>query len=345
MTTQSVDSSCGVTRVRVWDGWRGIAIALVLCGHFYDFPSLHEDRMGVDVFFGLSGMLMSIILIEKRMSLRDFYIRRFSRIFPALFFLVLVLFAFAAAMGHEIHPAELPASLFFVRTYFPQTPHIWETQTSTAHLWSLNVEEHAYVLMSVVALLIVSVTRTAIVLLCVGLGSICFALFYYTHNTVDGFEILSIRTESASSFIFLSAGYGLLKRRAGWTLPIAAVITLILIAPLCYAYATPLWLRFTLAPVVLAIAVNHLEDLTGFIRTLLSNPLLCWLGTCSYSIYLWQQVFFEWHWALPGGLLAGLVLSVVAGAGSFYLLENPCRRYINRRWSAKPVFRRLPESP
>ena len=71
-------------RVAVWDGWRGIAISMVLCGHFYDIKWLWEDRMGVDIFFVLSGMLMSIILFDKRQSLKDFYIRRLSRIYPAL---------------------------------------------------------------------------------------------------------------------------------------------------------------------------------------------------------------------------------------------------------------------
>ncbi len=295
--------------------------------------------MGVDVFFCLSGMLMSIILFEQRMSLRDFYIRRISRIFPALVFLVLVLFAAAAAMSNEIHPAELPASLLFLRTYIPVSPNIWETQTSTAHLWSLNVEEHAYILMSVMTLVLVSITRSAWLLLLIGLCSIAFACVYYLQDsTPEIFEVMSIRTESAASFIFLSAGYGLLKRRAGWKMPLWVFLILIILAPLCYAYVTPLWLRFTLAPVVLALAVNHLEDLSGILKSVLSNRVLCWLGTCSYSIYLWQQPMFEYAWAIPGGHRTGLVLSIIAGVCSFYLLENPVRRFINHKWSPKPVY-------
>lgn len=326
-------------RVQVWDGWRGVAIALVLCDHFYNFSGLQEGRMGVDVFFCLSGMLMSIILFEHRMSLKDFYVRRLSRIFPALIVLVLVSFAFSAAMSHEIHWAELPASLLFIRTYLPISPHIWETQTSTGHLWSLNVEEHAYIAMSIMTLLIASIFRSAMLLLLIGAASIGVAAVYYLDAGVDGFEILSIRTESASSFIFLSAGYGLLKRKHGWRIPTGVFVVLVLIAPLCYAHATPLWLRFSLAPVVLSIAVNHLEDLQGLLKLLLSHPLLCWLGTCSYSIYLWQQLFFEWSWAFPGGMLTGLVLSMAAGTASYYLLEKPCRRRINAKWSPKPEFR------
>jgi len=47
-TGASADSG----RVPIWDGWRGMAILLVLCGHFYDIGWVWEDRMGVDVFFG-----------------------------------------------------------------------------------------------------------------------------------------------------------------------------------------------------------------------------------------------------------------------------------------------------
>ena len=63
------------------DGWRGIAIAMVLISHFLgDLGSY--GRMGVDVFFVLSGLLMANILFVKRMPLSKFYKRRFSRVFP-----------------------------------------------------------------------------------------------------------------------------------------------------------------------------------------------------------------------------------------------------------------------
>jgi peptidoglycan/LPS O-acetylase OafA/YrhL len=327
------------SRVTVWDGWRGLAIALVLCGHFFDLPWIHEDRMGVDVFFGLSGMLMSIILFEKKISLRDFYIRRFSRIFPALLFLVLCLFTLAALQSHTIAPMELPASLLFIRTYFPQSPHIWETQTSTAHLWSLNIEEHAYILMSALAITIAGLRSAATVMALVGVLSVAIACYYFSTNPPDQFELLSIRTESAISFIFFSATYGLLKRRGNWKIRSPFIIALILLVPTCYIYSTPLALRFTIAPLLLGIVVNHLQEIEGIARAFLNSRLLRWLGACSFSIYLWQQPFFEYAYAIPGGLPVGMVLSIIAGAMSYYLLEQPVRKAINSRWSPKPVYR------
>lgn len=326
-------------RVDVWDGWRGLAILLVLCGHFLDLQWIHEDRMGVDVFFGLSGMLMSILLFEKKISLKDFYIRRFSRIFPALLFLVLCLFALAALQNHTIAPAELPASLLFIRTYFPASPHIWETQTSTAHLWSLNVEEHAYILMSLLAVTLAGLRSAAVALALISILSIAIACYYFINNSPDQFELLSIRTESAISFIFFAAAYGLMKRRKDWKLRPAFIIALILLVPTCYIYSTPLSLRFTVAPILLGIVVNHLQELEGIARSLLTNRVMKWFGACSFSIYLWQQPFFEYAYAIPGGLAGGLVLSIVAGMLSFYVLEQPLRKAINAKWSAKPTYR------
>ncbi len=339
MANQQPVSHATDARIAVWDGWRGLAIALVLCGHFFDLSWIHEDRMGVDVFFGLSGMLMSVILFEKRISLKDFYIRRFSRIFPALLFLVICLFTLAALQSHTIAPMELPASLLFIRTYIPQSPHIWETQTSTAHLWSLNVEEHAYMLMSLLAITIAGIRSAACAMGVVALLSIAIAYYYFSNNSVSQFELLSIRTESAISFVFFSAAYGLIKRRYHWKIRSPFIIALMLLVPTCYIYSTPLTLRFTVAPILLGIVVNHLQEIEGITKTMLKSKALRWLGACSFSIYLWQQPFFEYAYAIPGGLPVGMLLSIVAGAMSFYILEQPLRKAINTRWSAKPTYR------
>jgi len=102
-----------------------MAILLVLCGHFYDIKWVWEDRMGVDVFFVLSGMLMSIILFEKRITLRDFYIRRLSRIYPVFFVCVVTMFALAFVLRADFSWKEILASLTFMRTYLPPEPGIW----------------------------------------------------------------------------------------------------------------------------------------------------------------------------------------------------------------------------
>ena len=168
----SVATEHASDRILVWDGWRGMAILLVLCGHFFDIKWVWEDRMGVDVFFVLSGMLMSVILFEKRISLRDFYIRRLSRIYPAFFVCVIAMFAIGFALSAEFSWQEVIACLTFMRTYFPAETHIWSSNVTVAHFWSLNIEEHAYLFLSALTLFFINRRFIAIGLLCVAAGTV-----------------------------------------------------------------------------------------------------------------------------------------------------------------------------
>jgi len=303
----------GSQRIGNWDGWRGIAIVLVLCGHFLNIEWLWEDRLGVDVFFVLSGMLMSIILFEKRLSLRDFYIRRLSRIYFS--------------------------TLLFLRTYLPAEPDIWATDVAIGHLWSLNVEEHAYLFLSLISLILVRRKYIAWLLLALGVGSVLLSFYHYNIIPTEEIKLYLIRTESAVVFIFFSAGYGLLRRQFEWTLPPLVPVVCFAGAVACYALALPLWLVFAVSPILLAICVNHLDDLPKLVNKLLLFAPLRYIGLWSYSIYLWQQFFYIYAWKIPGGRPAGLLLALVFGISSYYLLETPVRRLINSKWSANPVYR------
>ncbi len=319
-----------MNRVEVWDGWRGLAILFVLVGHFANIEWLWEDRFGVDIFFVLSGMLMSKILFEQRMKLKRFYIRRFSRIFPVFLAYIFVAYSLAILAKFEFSVLEMFSTIAFLRTYLPVEPHIFNTDIAIGHLWSLNVEEHAYVIMSVLTLIFLSVKRAAYALLVLGAAAIAVS-FYYSNSGTAG-EYFYIRTESAISFVFLSAGYSLLRSRyswqgTAWLSPVCFVLALC-----CYVDAMPRWLTWSVAPVLLALAANHLTNVALPIQ-----KMLCWrplqlLGLYSYSIYLWQQPLYMYHQLLPGGLLTGLILALMVGCLSFHFFENPLRQWINTRW-------------
>ncbi len=319
-------------RVDVWDGWRGMAIIFLLCGHFVNTPWISEDRMGVDFFFVLSGMLMSTILFEKRMNLRDFYIRRFSRIIPAFTLFILVTFLAAKLISLDFSANEVIANLTFLRTYYPEEPHIWSTDVPVGHLWSLNVEEHAYVIMSIMTLFILRNTHAAYVLVLLGLISIGICFYYYSLGEYAP-AYFRIRTESAISFIFLSAGYSLIRKQRQITVhPILPVITLLL-ASMCYLSVMPEWLAFSLSPLLLAFTLNHLLEATRLLRAILELKAVRLMGIWSFSIYLWQQPFYEFNWKIPGPDFVGLFLAIIVGTLSFYLFENPVRAWINNRWT------------
>lgn len=322
----------GMARVDVWDGWRGMAIIFLLCGHFANTPWIWEDRLGVDLFFVLSGMLMSTILFEKRMNLRDFYIRRFSRIIPVFSLFIVVMYTFAALTSLEFEMREVAANLTFLRTYYPLEPHIFNTDVPVGHLWSLNVEEHAYVIMSIITLFFLRNTNAAYLLLSLGIISIGLCFYYYL-NDATAPENFRIRTESAVSFIFLSAGYNLTKKHFNITthpfLPIAALSGAII----CYLEIMPDWLSFSLSPLLLAFSLNHLLEASRILQDILKLKMVRLMGIWSFSIYLWQQPFYHFNWKIPGPDFVGLIMAIVVGALSFYLFENPVRSWINRRWT------------
>ena len=329
-------------RIDIWDGWRGLAISFLLMGHFIDIEWIWEDRLGVDLFFVLSGMLMSKILFEQRTNLKDFYIRRFSRIFPVLLLFVLTVYSLATVAGWEYQIREIFANLTFIRTYYPSEPHIWDVTVPTGHLWSLNVEEHAYLIMSIMTIIFLRNKYAASGLILLGLLSIMICFYNYlsveNYNHLDAENLqdrFRIRTDCAISFIFLSAGYNLFKNSMAIKPNAAIPVLTFLIAITCYVENFPDWLSFSLAPILLAFTVNHLVDTPKFFQSLLSLKVIRMVGIWSYSIYLWQQVFYRFSYAIPGGAMTGLFLSIMVGILSFYLYENPIRSWINSRWTKR----------
>ena len=83
-------------RLDYLDGWRGLAIVLVLQSHFLPSHAIDSGQLGVDIFFCLSGLLMSNLLFVKRVSLVHFYKRRISRILPAFLLFITVVYGLAA---------------------------------------------------------------------------------------------------------------------------------------------------------------------------------------------------------------------------------------------------------
>jgi len=331
-------------RIDVWDGWRGIAILLVLIGHFAFTQWVWEERLGVDVFFVLSGMLMSNILFIDRLGLRDFYIRRFSRVVPTLLVFLCASLLISILLNYDFKLSEFVASAFFIRTYFPAEPVYFSTSLPTGHLWSLNVEEHSYVLMSIMSLVLIARGKIALALFSIYCVSVVLNFLNYIALPEKEFYFSLIRTESAIGFIAFSAAYNLFKKDRSFSLPAYLPLVLLVITFLCYLEIAPVWLTFCFGPIFLGIAVNHLVDCAKPIQQLLTFAPLRWFGMLSYSMYLWQQIFYKLFYALPGKAFTGFVLSVVVGACSFYFFENPVRRYINQRWSPNPQYRQAAKS-
>lgn len=312
-------------RLPYLDGWRGIAIFMVLLAHFAHIGEPDLGRFGVDLFFVLSGLLMGRILFQQRMPIGLFYRRRVSRILPV--FLAFVVFAWVGWSHLGARYAELLTTLTFTRTYLTH-PTIWHSVLPDGNLWSLNVEEQAYVILATIAAFAVLRKRAALILLALGAGTVV-AIKAHLHFQADGGRLpFLLTTECAAGGLFLSAAYRQICHRV--KVPGFAPLLALFGAFACYWHVGPWYLSVTAAPVLLAFSVNHIgESYRWIVRALEWRP-LCVLGVLSYSIYLWQQPFYKEARYFP--LHSGVLFAIAAGALSFYVLEKPTRRWLNAHW-------------
>src|SRR5215207_1763866 len=146
------------------DGIRGVAILLVVVVHLHNWP--RGGFIGVDVFFTLSGFLITTLLLEEwrargTISLRHFYARRSLRLFPAVAVLLAVYFIFALAAGGPYLGTRL-AGVAYGLTYlsnWPQAYHWPFPEQEIGFLWTLAIEEQYYLLWPSLLLLAVYVAR------------------------------------------------------------------------------------------------------------------------------------------------------------------------------------------
>lgn len=313
------------------DGWRGLAIALVLEAHFVGWLPIESGRFGVDIFFCLSGWLMSGLLFVQRQPLARFYKRRISRILPAYLAFVAIVYAVALLLGRAFTAGGVVSTLLFLRTYLPTEPGILAAAVPIGHLWSLNVEEHCYIGMSLLILLGVLRGREGVALMLA--GAICIGIgIVYAHLGDREPHWGMLGTEVAASHLLISAGYRLVRERHAIVVPAFAPLLALALATATYAIGVPWWAQHVFSPLLLAFAVNHLSQAAPAVRAWLSVRPLRQLGLWSYSIYLWQQPFYKVRASLPGGEAAALALALAAALTSFYVLERPCRTWLNRHW-------------
>src|ERR1700751_4859827 len=145
----------GLLRIRTLDGWRGLAIVLVTAQHAAIWSRFRYriwanlGSLGVDIFFVVSGYIITLRLLEEMertstIDLRSFYCRRAFRMLPLVCAYLLTLTILSASITLPgFHTSEILGSLFFFRNY-----QVAATGDGfyTMHFWSLAVEEHFYLL-------------------------------------------------------------------------------------------------------------------------------------------------------------------------------------------------------
>lgn len=338
------------------DGLRAIAVLAVVLFHT-GMTWLPGGFLGVDVFFTISGFLItSIILAQKEKSsfkFGNFYLRRIRRLFPAL---VCVLVATLLAAALIFPPSvlkrvatETAAALFSVSNFYYsfQTGYFApESETMPLlHTWSLAVEEQFYLIWPLFLVVSASLFKragTIWILAIVGAASLAVTSLLTTMYPAQAFYWMPFRIyEFAIGGLLGATGLSLVtSNSAKNALTISGLVILIA----SFLLVTPdmhfpgFWAAVPCLGAGLIIASNQSQ----VSRYVLSNPVMRWIGQVSYSFYLTHWPIVVFYLVLNPGHLDLLETSflVAASLGSaaliYYLVENPIRR---GRWFKGPPLK------
>ncbi len=342
------------------DGLRTLAVIPVILFHA-GLPVLSGGFVGVDVFFVISGYLITSILIAEnakgRFSLVGFYERRARRLLPALF---LVLFACLPAAWFWLLPHDLKSfaqsliavCLFSSNILFWRTSGYFEPESELApllHTWSLSVEEQYYLFFPVFLAVAWQLGRFKVkaILCAVTLGSLALAHWGALAMPAATFYLLPARTWElllgALVAIFLEnrsvADIGGKWNEAG------GVAGLVLLGYAnCFATTQTRFPNlYTLAPTLGAALIIMCSSPKTWVGRILGTRPMVGLGLISYSAYLWHQPLFAFarHVSLAAPSVAVMcllsVLTLVLAYFTWRYVEAPFRD--KARFSRESIFK------
>ncbi len=344
------------------DGLRAVAVLPVIFFHA-GFDWFSGGFIGVDVFFVISGYLItSIILSEmgrENFSIVRFYERRARRILPALFFVIVCCLPFAWAWMLPEELKRFGQSLVGVAV-FSSNVYFWRNTDYFApaaeeqpllHTWSLAVEEQYYVLFPLFLLLCWRLGRSRIFWLTSLIALLSFALADWAskNHSAANFYLLPTRAWellAGSLLAFVPLNYSAKLREGKFSQFGSALgISLIGVAIFGLNGDAPFPGVYALLPVLGAVLVIACASSKNFCGKLLSSKAFVGIGLISYSAYLWHQPIFSFirihQMGKPPQILfaAGTMLSILLAWLSWKFVEAPFRRPFSTRrlvfsWSA-----------
>ena len=300
--------------------------------------------VGVDVFFVISGYLITTILIDEleqgRFSIINFYERRARRILPALFFVMLCTLPFAWAWMLPSQMQDFAQSLIAV-TLFGSNFLFWKTSGYFAaaadekpflHTWSLAVEEQYYVLFPIFLFLAWRFGRNKVfwMISIMAAGSLLISEWGWRNEPKANFFLFPTRAwelfaGSIAAFIIKTHGIRSNQILSG------AGLLMILFSIFFYTEATPFPSVYALVPVGGAVLIVLFATKETFAGALLSKRPFVWIGLISYSAYLWHQPLFAFarirmtEAPSLGFMLFLSAMALVLAAFSWKYVEQPFR--------------------
>lgn len=325
------------------NGLRAWACLAVVFFHFQIFH-FQGGFAGVDVFFVISGYLMAAILypklLEQNLNIIQFYTQRLKRVFPALFVMLLILLGAGSLILHSrdfYHLVrETKAALsFHYNVRFNDVDYFSEATTDwLLHTWTLGLEFQFYLLFPILLLVLYKLTKNIkhhlITLMLIAICSFVAMQYQVHYKPSEAFFMLQYRIwEFLAGAILFLAQYQKPTVAKKYSQAIVAIGWVLLLSFFLLATDAGRYPDYrTLIPVLATVAILYpIRD-----GILTNNPIAQYLGSASYSIYLWHWCvyvligLYGYHDNLTAlYLFAGL--SVVIGCISYILVEKGANRF------------------
>lgn len=340
------------------DGLRAIAVISVIIYHLNE-NWLSGGFLGVDIFFVISGFLITGIIIteiqQNSFSLKQFYTRRIKRIYPA-FITVMALVSFIASVifiyndFNKLRKTIELAIAFLSNFYLGLTQGYFDlsaNENPVLHIWSLAVEEQYYLIFPLILILAYKKFREIKVLFIITL--ILFFILLATSFVSANFykEVLhqpNIYYLSNLRFPELLVGsllaiYHNLSNKVQLSKQISNILailsTLLLFSCLFLmnndiAYIPGITL---ILPCIFTALIIHTTSQNNIVKLCLSNKAIVFIGKISYSLYLYHWIFIAFAYYITGekqinnqSIAIVIVLTIIFSVLSYYLIEQPIRK-------------------
>lgn len=361
MTSPTVPDLSQKAKIAGLDGIRAIAVVVVFVSHFsigvpwFDEQSWYGQFrragfLGVNMFFVLSGFLITYTLLttrhnDGRLGLRRFYVSRSARIFPAVIVFLVVHFIYAALWDYPPFGRVRDEVIMVVSTIFQFANYAVLSDTNLLEengaLWSLSVEGHFYIIWPFfIFILFRLVTKTSIAIAAlVAIVPILYMWLAWIFQN-NGYLSAYLRTDARIVSLVVGALGAALWLRTSYLSPmfirllaIPAVAVMVVVHSVADGWEPFIWdggmALFDIATmiVILSLAMGVFPAVS-----VLTHSTMEWIGKISYGLYIWQIPVLtllhrhapSWNQAVVASL--AVVVTIACGAGSYYFVEQPVRR-------------------
>ncbi len=345
------------------NGIRAFSIVIVILSHLVEndkiislhsnFRLLQNGQFGVNIFFILSGFLITKILVNEywengNISLMNFFMRRTLRIFPAYYFLLVIYFVLQLQGLISLNKIEWFSSITYTRQFF-------KVGWLCGHFWSLSVEEFFYLIYPFTFIIFYkSKERYNIILIASVL--LLFPLFRYLGSiympNTSGYNLF-YRGDALVIGCLIGLNYDTIKVRMPNNViyPLCALLILFI-----YQHANYFFLNTKLINVLIGrpgeslldnilisfLIVYCIENKSNIVYKILNSRVLNFIGVLSYSLYLWQQLFMSEENIVNGWLKnllvfpTNLFMTVIMALISYYVIEKPLFKLKDKFKSNRP---------